>query len=221
MAQTLFTARSGGVSRSDFSGFNLGDHVGDLAEDVATNRKLLSQLLSQKTPIFMNQVHGPDVVEVTSESKSPVTCDAIITREAGLPLAVLAADCLPILISSSTTVAAVHAGRKGVLNGIISNTVSAIRKMDDGELVARIGPAICKDCYEVNPEMYAEAIAKYPALKTSDQLHCLDLRGAAIAQLAELGVAVVSIDICTAHNSDFFSYRREAKTGRQAGVIVL
>ena len=89
------------------------------------------------------------------------------------------------------------------------------------DLVARIGPAICSECYEVDEQMYEDAIKIVPELATSSEKRCLDLLSGAKSQLESYGIKVSSVDICTAHNLNFFSYRREAKTGRSAGVIVL
>ncbi|MGI9131418.1 MAG: polyphenol oxidase family protein, partial [Candidatus Nanopelagicaceae bacterium] len=197
MAQQIFTARAGGLSTGDFASLNLGDHVGDNSVSVEANRAILRTLLSQKQPIFMNQVHGDAVIEVDEKTQSPVTADAIITRVAGLPLTVLAADCLPILISSSSVVGAVHAGRKGVLAGVISKTVLAMRELGAQDLRAKIGPAICKDCYEVDVEMYEAAVLQKPKLATSSVSHRLDLRSAAKFELESLRVEVESIEICT------------------------
>ena len=221
MAQILFTSRQGGVSSGQFDSLNFGGHVEDLQRDVATNRGLLKAMLSQRAPVFMEQVHGDMVVEVNQETKFPVVADALVYRERGLPLAVLTADCLPILISSSTVVGAVHAGRKGVLNGVIDSAVSVMRALGGTDLVARIGPAICKECYEVDEQMYEDAVKKVPELATTPAKHCLDLMSGAKSQLESYGVKVSSVDICTAQNSNFFSYRRDGKTGRSAGVIVL
>ena len=221
MAQILFSARHGGVSQGEFGSLNFGDHVGDTALAVENNRKILKKLLSQISPIFMNQVHGNEVIEVDSNSNSPVTADALITRQAGLPLAVLCADCLPILIKGSKIVGAIHAGRRGILNGIIAETISRMRALGGDNLVATIGPAICSRCYEVDLPMYLDAISHNAELATNTETHCLDLKRAARSQLSVQGVEVSDIEICTAHDSNFFSYRRDGSTGRNVGVIVL
>ncbi|MCX6454436.1 MAG: peptidoglycan editing factor PgeF [Actinobacteria bacterium] len=221
MAQLIFTARAGGSSTVDYSSLNLGDHVGDDRDLVAQNREALRKLVSEERLVFMNQVHGDTVIEVDESVNSPVTADAIITRTPGLPLVVLVADCLPILISSPSVVGAVHAGRKGVLNGIISKTVSAMRALGAKDLEAKIGPAICKACYEVDLEMYKAAIEQKPELSTTLSSHRLDLTRAAKFELESAGVKVSTLDICTAHNANYFSYRRDGQTGRSAGVIVL
>ena len=221
MAQILFSARHGGVSQGEFGSLNFGDHVGDTALAVENNRKILKNLLSQSSPIFMNQVHGNEVIEVDSNSNSPVTADALITRQAGLPLAVLCADCLPILIKGSKIVGAIHAGRRGILNGIIAETISRMRALGGDNLVATIGPAICSRCYEVDLPMYLDAISHDAELATNIETHCLDLKRAARSQLSAQGVEVSDLEICTAHDSNFFSYRRDGITGRNVGVIVL
>jgi YfiH family protein len=221
MAQILFTARPGGTSVGAFDSFNLGDHVGDTSNSVAGNRRILQNLLSQSEPKFMNQVHGNEVVEVDENTQSPITADALITRLKGVPLAVLSADCLPILVKGESVVAAIHAGRKGILNGIIFNTIERIRSKSKGELSATIGPAICEKCYEVSLDMYLDAINLEPSLATNPETHCLDLKRAAISQLQANEVEVADIGICTAHDLNYFSYRRDGITGRNAGVIVL
>lgn len=224
MAQILFSARHGGVSLAGFGSFNLGDHVGDKPDSVASNREILGSLMSRDSPVFMNQVHGNSVVEVNAESVSPVSgfeADALITREPALPLAVLCADCLPILVKGENVVGAIHAGRKGLLNGIIRETISKMRADSGEKLTATIGPAICGECYEVDLAMYQDALLIEPELATSKESHCLDLKRAARSQLTGLGVEVFDLDICTAHDSNYFSYRRDGITGRNVGVIVL
>ena len=221
MAQILFTARPGGTSVAPFDSFNLGDHVGDASKSVEDNRQVLQSLLSNSNLKFMNQVHGNDVVEVDKDSTSPVTADAVVTRSKGVPLVVLSADCLPILIKGENIVAAIHAGRKGILNGIIAKVIETVRSKSDGDYVATIGPAICEICYEVDLEMYLDAIDREPSLATNPDSHCLDLKRAATEQLKIQNIKVVDVGICTAHDPNYFSYRRDGITGRNAGVIVL
>jgi YfiH family protein len=221
MAQMLFTARHGGTSTGKYSSLNLGDHVGDESADVANNRNILRKLLSRVEPVFMNQVHGNEVIEIVDNSQSKVTADALITRQTGLPIAVLSADCLPILIKGASIVGVIHAGRKGILNGIISNTISKMRTLGGEDLEATIGPAICGDCYEVDIQMYLDAIEIDPNLATKPETHSLDLKKAAAGQLDSQSVSVNDLGICTAHNFNYFSFRRDGISGRNAGVIVL
>ena len=217
----LFTARHGGTSTGKYSSLNLGDHVGDESIAVANNRRILQNMLSRMEPRFMNQVHGNDVVEVVEDSIAPVTADALITRRPGLPLAVLSADCLPILVNGENIVGAIHAGRKGILNGIIERTITKMRELGGSELSATIGPAICGGCYEVDIQMYSDAIEINPNLATTPESHCLDLKKAAAGQLLSQSVSVTDLGICTAHDPNYFSYRRDGISGRSAGVIVL
>ncbi len=217
----LFTARHGGTSTGKYSSLNLGDHVGDESADVANNRNILRKLLSRVEPVFMNQVHGNEVIEIVDNSQSKVTADALITRQTGLPIAVLSADCLPILIKGASIVGVIHAGRKGILNGIISNTISKMRTLGGEDLEATIGPAICGDCYEVDIQMYLDAIEIDPNLATKPETHSLDLKKAAAGQLDSQSVSVNDLGICTAHNFNYFSFRRDGISGRNAGVIVL
>ena len=221
MAQMLFTARHGGVSIGNYTSLNLGDHVGDIPEAVVSNRRVLANMLSRIEPKFMNQVHGNQVVEVDENSSSQITADAIVTRRVGLPLTVLSADCLPILVAGESVVGAIHAGRKGILNGVIEQTISKMRTLGGNNLSATIGPAICRDCYEVDLQMYKDVTGIEPALATSLETHCLDLKRAAANQLSSQSVSVKDLEICTAHDQNFFSYRRDGSTGRNSGVIVL
>jgi YfiH family protein len=211
----FFTDRRGGESLGVYESLNLALHVGDDPAVVNSNREKIG--FAQ----FMNQVHGSEVIEVDSNSITPVSADALITREVGLPLAVLCADCLPILIRGTKIVGAIHAGRKGLLNGIITETISRMRALGGENLVATIGPAICGKCYEVDLPMYLDAVSHESELTTNPETHCLDLKRAARSQLSAQGVKVSDLEICTAHDSNYFSYRRDGVTGRNAGVIVL
>jgi YfiH family protein len=219
MARQLFTARSGGSSTGNYHSLNVADHVGDVADFVDVNRETLKRLISVDGLAFMNQVHG-NQVEVISKSraKSP-TADALVTNIKGIGLAVMVADCLPILIDGVSVVAAVHVGRKGMVNGIIKRTVAKVRELGGVNLTATIGPGICAKCYEVDEEMYQEIVREFP--KSDAGFRKIDIRGEATNQLEGLGVVVNQIDICTLENNRYFSYRRSHETGRQCGVIAL
>ena len=210
MARITFTGVSSG---------NLGDHVGDEPGTVEINRGHLLTQLSLTKIQYMNQVHGNEVVVIDSNSSGIPTCDALVTTDKSIALAVLTADCLPILISSQSVAGAIHAGRKGVTNGIIANTIHQMAKLGASDMQAHIGPAICANCYEVDRKMYEELVARFPELATENSMNNLDLIAAASSQLQGLGLQVQSVDICTKECRDFFSYRREANTGRQGAVI--
>jgi YfiH family protein len=194
--------------------------VGDNAETVARNRELLSKITG---PIqFMNQVHGDEVVEVKSIGDDP-TCDALITHAPGIALAVMVADCIPLLLSSSTVVGAVHVGRRGLMNSVAVKAVDAMRKLGADQIHAQLGPSICGRCYEVPQELADEVVAKHPAASslTNKLTPALDLPRALIADLIASGVTYEASAICTLENDEYFSYRRHNITGRNAGVVWL
>ena len=194
--------------------------MGDSAETVARNRELLSKITG---PIqFMNQVHGDEVVEVKSIGDDP-TCDALITRAPGIALAVMVADCIPLLLSSSTVIGAVHVGRRGLMNSVAVKAVDAMRTLGADQIHAQLGPSICGRCYEVPQELADEVVAKHPAASslTNNLTPALDLPRALIADLVAIGVTYEASAICTLENDEYFSYRRHNITGRNAGVVWL
>ena len=221
MARTFFTSVHGGYSAKPFASLNLGDQVGDNQTTVKRNRQQVQDFLGLKKLIFMNQVHGSEVIEVVNDCETIPTCDALITRNKGVGLAVLTADCIPLLIDGGDVVAAVHVGRKGLIAGVISETIKRMQQSGALSFEAKLGPSICGDCYEVSPEMYREVSQDFPATSTDENRHCLDLGSGAIAQLQELGVRASTLDICTLESQDYFSYRRDGVTGRIAGIISL
>ena len=218
-----FTSRSflTGESHSPFDSLNLALHVGDDPAAVKENRARLSQRFG--VPIqYMNQVHGADVRQVDKVVPDP-TVDALITMTPGLGLAVMVADCIPLLIwdESESVVAAVHVGRRGAINGIVENVVGQMRSLTSAPLLAEIGPHICADCYVVGEEIAAEFGATHPnAVCRRDEL-TLDLSGALRGDLAEMKVWVTSHHSCTVEDPLLYSYRRDGVTGRFAGVISL
>ena len=194
--------------------------MGDSAETVARNRELLSKISGPLQ--VMNQVHGDEVVEVKSIGDDP-TCDALITRAPGIALAVMVADCIPLLLSSSTVIGAVHVGRRGLMNAVAVKAVEAMRKLGADQIHAQLGPSICGRCYEVPQELADEVVAKHPAASslTNNLTPALDLPRALIADLVASGVTYEASAICTLENDEYFSYRRHNITGRNAGVVWL
>ena len=215
----IFTNRLGGVSKAPFDSANLGNHVGDDPFDVAENR---SQLESQiGMPIsFMNQVHGDTVVLVENNQSIP-TCDALISTERKLAVAVMVADCIPLLLKSDVAVAAVHVGRKGLMNGIARNTIDAMRDLGAEVIHSYIGPNICGGCYEVSDEIFHDVAAKYPAADSSGRTGraTLDLVAGLKTDLKD--TVLLDLSSCVLEDKNCFSYRRDGTTGRQAGVIWL
>lgn len=227
-ARALFTGRAGGVSTGDFSALNLARHVGDEDAAVSRNRGLLAAELGAE-PVFVDQVHSARVHVLPSTGPVPVVrADAMVTDRADAALAIMVADCLPVLLSDAGAgvVAAAHAGRVGLLDGVLERTVEAMTALGARaeRLEVAVGPSICGRCYEVPAEMREQAGARAPesVATTSWGTPALDLRAAAAAALERAGVRRAAIDAdhpCTLEDEDYFSYRRAARTGRFAGVI--
>lgn len=217
---SVFTTRRNGASLAPYESLNLAQHVGDDPESVATNRQLLAKITG---PVqFMNQVHGDEVVEIKTLGDDP-TCDALITTLPGIALAVMVADCIPLLLSSSTVVGAVHVGRRGLMNSVAIKALDAMRKLGAGQIHAQLGASICGRCYEVPQDLADEVTAKHPAATslTNNLTPALDLPRALIADLVAHGVTYEATSRCTLEDNEYFSYRRHNITGRNAGVVWL
>lgn len=227
----VFTAKAGGVSSSPYESFNLGDHVGDAPEDVASNRQRLADVLglAPEQFVWMEQLHTNTVTVVDGPQSEPVEAtDAVVTTQPGLALCVLVADCVPVLLSdhNAGVIAAAHAGRLGARNGIVKKTVETMVEVgaNPANIQALLGPAAAGASYEVPLEMARDVESRLPGsmTKTSKGTTGLDIRAGLVRQLLSLGVTHVDADPRdTVTDTDFFSYRREGTTGRQAGVIWL
>ena len=216
-----FTKRTGGESLGAFASLNLGTHVGDDLELVLKNREILR---SEVGPVqFMNQVHGDRIALIEEVTDEIPTADALVTGIPGIALAVMVADCIPLLLSSPESVAAVHVGRKGLVNEVTRKTISLMRDMGASEIKAIIGPSICGSCYEVSDDVFQEVVAVHPTAesRTTQGTLALDLPTALINVLKDEGIEVSNESLCTVESSEHFSYRRDGITGRQAGVIWL
>jgi YfiH family protein len=216
-----FTNRTGGASSGAFASLNLGTHVSDELSTVLANRAVLAQEVG---PIqYMSQLHGSRVAIIEEVSDEDPTADAMVTGIPGIWLAVQVADCIPLLLHSAESVAAVHVGRKGLLNGVALSALSVMRDMGSTEVSGVIGPSICGRCYEVSQEIHDEVVALHPAAHsiTAQGTPALDLPAALRALLSEVGVDIIDEARCTVENSDLYSYRRDGVTGRQAGIICL
>ena len=195
-------------------------HVGDDPLVVAQNRDDLKAL---SAPLqFMNQVHGDDVV-VVNELISEPTADALITQNPDIALAVMVADCIPLLLVSDLVIAAVHVGRRGLVNGIALKTVSKMRELGAIDIRAELGPSICGKCYEVPQDLADEVALLHPVASSMSGIGspALDLPRALVAALDSVDVSSQVSSVCTLENHDYFSYRRHNITGRTAGVIWL
>ncbi|MEU9630442.1 peptidoglycan editing factor PgeF [Streptomyces luteogriseus] len=228
-----FTDRWGGVSAAPYEELNLGGAVGDDPDAVRTNRDLAAKSLGVEPDrvVWMNQVHGADVAVVDGPwgSSSPIpSVDAIVTTRRGLALAVLTADCVPVLLADPVAgvAAAAHAGRPGMIAGVVPAALRAMteRGADPSRIVARTGPTVCGRCYEVPEAMRAEVCAVEPAAyaETSWGTPAVDVSAGVHAQLERLGVRDrEQSPVCTLESRDHFSYRRDRTTGRLAGYVWL
>jgi YfiH family protein len=245
--RALFTTRVGGVSQPPFDSFNLGDHVGDDAASVMSNRARLRAITSPAKPVFLQQVHGTQVVHLDAATPDGTEADACVVRAgAGLAATIMVADCLPILFAcrAGTAVAAAHAGWRGLAGGVVDTAVCALREVGasavvplqsgDSDLVAWLGPCIGPQAFEVGPEVVeafmtqdAGAIDCFSAQPGGKFL--ADLPALARRRLQAAGVSSVhgndgSQAWCTvAQSARFFSHRRDAvrlgSTGRMAACV--
>jgi polyphenol oxidase len=226
------TLRFDGFSQAPYASFNLADRVGDNITHVAANRKKLCQELElPQEPLWLRQTHSNKIV--CADKVTPYTeADASYTTKKNIVCAVLTADCLPILLcdKQGSIVAAIHAGWKGLVHGIIENTIEAL-KIDNNNLLVWFGPAISVEAFEVGIEVY-DNFSKYNPLmqkaftKTKPDKWMADIYRIARQILITCGIMEANIyggDYCTYCNEQyFFSYRRDGQqTGRMANLIYL
>ncbi|MEU2822352.1 MULTISPECIES: peptidoglycan editing factor PgeF [unclassified Streptomyces] len=232
-AHFAFTDRWGGVSAAPYGELNLGGAVGDDPAAVGANRERAARRLGldPASVVWMNQVHGRDVAVVDGpwgpDAEIPAV-DALVTTRRGVALAVLTADCTPVLLVDPVAgvVGAAHAGRPGLVAGVVPAVVEAMTALGahPSRITARTGPAVCGRCYEVPEEMRAEVAEAVPGTwaETSWGTPAVDVTGGVHAQLAALGVSDLHRSpVCTRESGDHFSYRRDRTTGRLAGYVWL
>ncbi|MFC0556641.1 peptidoglycan editing factor PgeF [Planotetraspora thailandica] len=224
-----FTDRHGGVSAEPYGSRNLGGAVGDDLAAVADNRLKTAAEFGVGQVVFMRQVHSADVAYVAEPyGDDPPELDGVFTDRAGLGLAVLVADCAPVLVADPVAglVGGAHSGRPGTEAGIVTALVEAMADhgAEPARMVAAIGPCACGRCYEVPADMRERVAARVPEMwaTTSRGTPALDLRAGIEAQLHRAGVSDVRHDgRCTIETADLYSYRREGRTGRFAGYVWL
>jgi len=213
----FFTDRRGGESLGVYESLNLALHVGDDPSTVARNRAVIGDAQ------FMNQVHGDSVLVVDSVDAQTPTCDGLITTKPNLQLAVMVADCIPLLLVSREAVGAIHVGRAGLVNRIALKAIQVMRTAGAIDIHAILGPSICGSCYEVPFEMQQEVMQEHPRAfaTTRKGTPALDLPKALIADLVSVGVSYEASTICTFEDELYFSHRRQNPTGRFAGIVSL
>ncbi|MCX7896917.1 MAG: peptidoglycan editing factor PgeF [Rhodocyclaceae bacterium] len=225
--RALVTTRVGGVSRGPYASLNLAMHVGDDAQAVDVNRRMLRAFLPAE-PVWLAQVHGTTVLDA-AKAIGEGSADASYARKPHVVCAVLTADCLPVLIcdEAASVVAAAHVGWRGLAAGILEATLSALA-LPPGALIAWLGPAIGPCCFEVGAEVKDALCADDPAASGAFTPSRAGKWRADLFQLARLRLARMGLvrvyggGQCTAcDRRRFYSYRREGATGRFASLIWL
>lgn len=225
------------VAFTDTGAGNLALHVGDNPEQVMARRVRLARSagLGVRQFQYMDQVHGNTVEFIAAHGPGP-TADAMVSTAtdssysglagAAQPLAVMVADCVPVVMvgvdaSHKAVIAVAHAGRPGVASAVVPATVAEMRHRGAADIHAWLGPSICGSCYEVPEQLRAEVADLVPATwsTSSWDTPALDLPAGVTAQLASLDVPVEYSGQCTLENDSLFSYRRDSRTGRFAGLV--
>ncbi|MEJ2515061.1 MAG: peptidoglycan editing factor PgeF [Gammaproteobacteria bacterium] len=223
------TTRTGGASPPPWDSLNLGEHVGDEAARVAENRRRLARALSlPEAPAWLTQVHGTRVLALDDPAlPGDRRADAAVTARPGRVLAVLTADCAPVLLCrrDGGRVGVAHAGWRGLAAGVLEAAVSAMETAP-AELLAWVGPAIGPGAYEVGPEVRQACLAgggdaEACFLPGRGDRWQFDLPGLARRRLARLGLErIYGGQSCTASEPDrFFSHRRDGPCGRMATLV--
>jgi YfiH family protein len=217
------------VSAPPFDSFNLGDHVGDDPAAVAGNRARLAAAIGLPGDhvVWMNQTHSDHVAVVDAPRETAFDdTDALVTAIPGIALAVVTADCVPVLLADARAgvIGAVHAGRVGAADGVVLRTLEAMLAAGAHaeDISVFLGPAVSGPNYEVPEQMAAEVEARLPGSRTTTPrgAPALDLRAGIARQCGDAGVRAIDIDPrCTVTDPALFSYRRGAPTGRLASLV--
>ncbi|ENM5757151.1 peptidoglycan editing factor PgeF [Vibrio mimicus] len=222
------STRDGGFSQGAYQGLNLGMHVGDDPELVLRNRQWLVETSAMpNSPIWLNQTHSTVVLNVDAPTDKILDADGLITSTPNVVFSAMTADCLPVLMTNraGTQVAAVHAGWRGLVNGIVEQT--AVRM--SGDVMVWLGPAIGAQAFEVGEDVFAAFVAHHPQAEQAFTPRAQQGKWLAdMSQLVKLRLNELGIDqifdsgLCTYQDADrFYSYRRDGVTGRQAAFIWL
>lgn len=235
--QAFCTTRQGGLSQSPFNSLNLGLNAGDDSTDVLQNRSILRSTLPAE-PLWLKQIHGITVSTPVSRSalgEGPFEADASVTNIPNEVLAILTADCMPVLFTSKSgdVIGAAHAGWRGLSGGVLENTIDEMIALSPGlttsDISAWMGPAIGPSAFEVGEDVL-QAFAQQgqdilskaftPIIGTPGK-YCADLYLLARDRLRALGIEQIDGgQFCTVNDPErFFSYRRDKVTGRFASLI--
>lgn len=226
-ARWYATDRRGGLSQPPWNSLNLADHVGDDPAVVAGNRAVVADHLGITNLSIVKAEHG-NVVQYVDRVGTAAPGDVLVTNTLGLGLLVLAADCVPVVLVAPDTsaIAVVHSGWRGVVANAAGAAVTALSKFgaNPSTVVARLGPSIAAECYEVSSEVQAQVVAAVPGAGTVTRSGrpAVDVAGGVQAQLQAEGVMDIEADPrCTYCDPQLFSYRRDGVTGRQGMLVVL
>ncbi|ENM5742633.1 peptidoglycan editing factor PgeF [Vibrio metoecus] len=222
------STRHGGFSQGAYQGLNLGMHVGDDPELVLRNRQSLVEASTMpSSPIWLNQTHSTVVLNVDAPTEQVLDADGLITSTPKVVCSAMTADCLPVLMTNrtGTQVAAVHAGWRGLVNGIVEQTAARM----SGDVMVWLGPAIGAQAFEVGEDVFAAFVAHHPQAehaftpRAQQGKWLADMSQLVKLRLHELGIEqVFDSGLCTYQDADrFYSYRRDGVTGRQAAFIWL
>jgi YfiH family protein len=201
MARLLFTSK----------------YLNSFADPVSSSQVSALEKLIGKPVQFMQQTHSNHLCVTTAKSSAIEDTDSLITENTSLALAVRIADCIPLLLYSSNMVAAVHVGRKGLLNQVAARTVQKMYELGATQIKGVAGPHICGNCYEVGKDMANEIVKSHP--ETFSKEGHINLFNGLQAQISN--VELINLNLCTVENERFFSYRANKDSGRQLGVISL
>jgi YfiH family protein len=233
-AEIVCSGRHGGVSPAPYDSLNVGDHVGDALDAVGENRRRIATAAAFPDPVdwtWLDQRHGIDVYVVDHENAAararvPIA-DAAVTAVLGHAVAVVTADCAPLVIASDDAVGVVHAGHRGLFDGVIERAVEQLRAIGGPRVRAFLGPCIRPARYEFGARdlvAFVDRFGAQVAARTDDDAPALDLPAAVRTALERAGVDdrdVADCGICTSASPDHFSYRRDGTTGRQVTVARL
>ncbi|MGI8576414.1 MAG: laccase domain-containing protein [Nocardioidaceae bacterium] len=228
-----FTDRHGGVSPPPCDSLDLaGGAAGALgarsfrAAASERNFALLAREFNVAGFVTMRQVHGAEVAVVGPRNQAGSVADALVTSAADVALCVRVGDCVPVVLADADrgVVGVVHAGRPGVVAGVVAAAVRTMRSSGAQDIEAWVGPHVCGGCYEVPTALRAEVAAAAPAgfACTTWGTPAVDIGAAVRAQLGLCGCVVNDLAVCTLESDDLYSYRRDGSgSGRSAGVVVL
>jgi YfiH family protein len=231
--EIAFTDRHGGTSGGPFASLNLSPATGDDAEAVARNLDLVGRSFAGdralRRLVLMHQVHGAGVHVVGEDdldAPHPPVVDALVTDLPGVALVVRVADCVPVLLADpeAGVVGAAHAGRPGLVAGVVPRAVQGMRDLGARRITAWIGPHVCGACYEVPEQLRADVAAVVPEAfgETSWGTPAVDVGAGVLAQLAAEGIEAVDASRCTLEDRDLYSFRRQGtSSGRLAGLVAV